>query len=663
MEEDALPPYEPVTCAEQRTVKVVPHPVQQYDLFQLPKYNKTWHAHIIRCDETGSEFPAWKMPSVYTVGSLPDSHCVVVVTSRIRQKFNEIYRQYILREVEAGDDVFLDIFTPNNKNIEKYGLEAAKRKTRSDVLGRAVEGVATTGLALYRYYMKIIPVNSDRLPLEWALLGYHLGVSEPEVRDQFTLLSLLLELHFVQDLNSDDVSQLLEKKGQDGWEKYLEMRASLATENIVENTDEEMHEILLVRGLLEFAGHQARVLYYQHDPEGTPQDQERTITDSCRILGRALRCVFEAKDEGESERSNRMHGRMQIPRPLGAHEVRERLIQSGYSNIEISELCVNLPIFLPIGIPVPYRETLPATLVNGLKRKVVMDAITVISDTYMLHFPALRGEENHIMMFLLYLVKNGLEPEVTTAWMNSTEGQSIYDRTLTRMREQPQSLEQSILCLNTLRAYLYLLDPPEPAIEPVYACYLCDFTYLLHGDTQINRRSVLEVVAGSAQKTLIRLPPGVAQIAMPITRPPPVHWCDGFVDRYWQHRSNEAMTHEEAYRRTVVSVATYPAMPQKEQQITPELVSWLVDLRPGQVQDIGGDVTTQHIQEELKNSMYLGNYLGKEVCYIGSSWPGGGTSSQSTGKELSWENTPLSWLNSFAYYMNSSYSTLALGTL
>ncbi|KAJ4082785.1 hypothetical protein BFJ68_g14435 [Fusarium oxysporum] len=104
-------------------------------------------------------------------------------------------------------------------------------------------------------------------------------------------------------------------------------------------------------------------------------------------------------------------------------------------------------------------------------------------------------------------------------------------------------------------------------------------------------------------------------------------------------------------------------MPQKEQQITPELVSWLVDLRPGQVQDIGGDVTTQHIQEELKNSMYLGNYLGKEVCYIGSSWPGGGTSSQSTGKELSWENTPLSWLNSFAYYMNSSYSTLALGTL
>lgn len=84
----------------------------------------------------------------------------------------------------------------------------------------------------------------------------------------------------------------------------------------------------------------------------------------------------------------------------------------------------------------------------------------------------------------------------------------------------------------------------------------------------------------------------------------------------------------------MTGIKAYPAMPQKEQQITPELVSWLVDLRPGQVQDIGGDVTTQHIQEELKNSMYLGNYLGKEVCYIGSSWPGGGTSSQSTGERI-----------------------------
>ncbi|EWZ78818.1 hypothetical protein FOWG_16977 [Fusarium oxysporum f. sp. lycopersici MN25] len=353
MEEDALPPHGPVTCAEERIVESVPHLVQQDDLFELPIDNKVWYAHIMHRDMNCSKFSTWKMPSVYTVGSLPDGNFVVVVTSRIRQKFNDILGQYVLDEAETGDGVFLDIFTPNDEDIIKYGLEAAKMKTRHDVLGRAVYDITYTGRPLYDFYKKIIPVTSDRLPLEWALLGYHLKVSEPEVRDQLTLLSLLLELHFVEDLNSDDVSQLLKKTQPDRWEEYLMLKASFALISVVQNTDQEMHEILLVYRLLKYSRHQA-----QHDlPEISHQQEERTITDTCRILGRVLRWDLMAEHEGDSERPNRLHMRRQIPRPLGLHEVQERFIQAGYSNSDISELWVNLPTFLPIRIPVTYGET------------------------------------------------------------------------------------------------------------------------------------------------------------------------------------------------------------------------------------------------------------------------------------------------------------------
>ncbi|CVL08250.1 uncharacterized protein FMAN_14133 [Fusarium mangiferae] len=525
---------------QERTVELDPHPMRLHDLLDLPTNDDTWHALIIRWDDKRFSLFPWEVPSVHLVGSLANGDYVVVVTSCIYQRFHNAYRQYILRQVETGQDVFFEILKPNNGKIAEYGLEAAERKTRSDVLRRAVQGVTSPGgLALYRYYKEIIHDNSDILPLEWALLGYDLRLSGSEVRDKFVLSSLLLDLHFVQDLESHDVSQLVERKRQDGWGSYLLMKESLAISKVVENADEEMHELLLVRGLLEFAGHKTSVRFYQHD-------QECATYDSCIILGRALRRVFEPKQESKFESSGSMPARMEIPRLLGAYEVQERLNRSGYSEIDISQMCANLAVFLPIGIPVPYHETLPATLVNRLKRKVVMNAIRAISDTCILHLPALLRKEHHARSFLLYLVRNGLETEVTKTWMNSTEGQSIYDQTLASMREQAQSLEEFILCLNTLIAYLHLLDPPEPAVSLVYACHLCDFSYLLHGGTQINRRSVLEAVAGSVQKVLAGFPADIAQILMPMNRPPPVQWCDGIIQWYLQRRAAEVMTHDEA---------------------------------------------------------------------------------------------------------------------
>ncbi|KAF9767595.1 hypothetical protein IL306_015216, partial [Fusarium sp. DS 682] len=188
------------------------------------------------------------------------------------------------------------------------------------------------------------------------------------VRDTFISLSLFLELHFVQDLNSYYVSQLLEKKQHDRWGEYLAQKESLATATVVENANDEMHAVLLVRGMLEFAGHITSVCHYQYD-------QEKTINDSCLILGLVLGLVFEPKDTNESEDKNEPPGRMRIPRPLGANEVRERLARSGYPIIDITGLCAKLPLFLPVGVPIRFRETLPETLANSLKYGVVMDAL------------------------------------------------------------------------------------------------------------------------------------------------------------------------------------------------------------------------------------------------------------------------------------------------
>src|SRR6478735_3185544 len=77
----------------------------------------------------------------------------------------------------------------------------------------------------------------------------------------------------------------------------------------------------------------------------------------------------------------------------------------------------------------------------------------------------------------------------------------------------------------------------------------------------------------------------------------------------------------------------YSAMLENQRQLATELVTWLGDLSPGHVQDIGGGNMTKCIEKELNESIRLGKYLSKAVCYIDSPWPGGDTSPQSIGEK------------------------------
>ncbi|WJG35432.1 uncharacterized protein FOBCDRAFT_137505, partial [Fusarium oxysporum Fo47] len=87
------------------------------------------------------------------------------------------------------------------------------------------------------------------------------------------------------------------------------------------------------------------------------------------------------------------------------------------------------------------------------------------------------------------------------------------------------------------------------------------------------------------------------------------------------------------YRRRYNSpFEEYSAMLENQRQLATELVTWLGDLSPGHVQDIGGGNMTQCIEKELNESIRLGKYLSKAVCYIDSPWPGGDTSPQSLGE-------------------------------
>lgn len=156
------------------------HPVSfnTYDLSQLPTNKHIWHGYLIRWNAESSSLGPDKMPCVHFVGPLPDGHWVVAVNSRIEEQFKERYREDILDKIEAGDHVLRHLFTPNDKDIDEHGLEVAARKTRSDVLSRAVEGVTAPGcFHLYRYYKTIIPDKADLLQVEWARLGYELQVS------------------------------------------------------------------------------------------------------------------------------------------------------------------------------------------------------------------------------------------------------------------------------------------------------------------------------------------------------------------------------------------------------------------------------------------------------------------------------------------------------
>ncbi|KAF5978988.1 hypothetical protein FBULB1_5925 [Fusarium bulbicola] len=361
MEEDALSPHESAACAEEETVESVPGVVKQYDLNQLPIGETVWHPQIMKRNTKDSPLFKWNMPSVYTVGPLPNGDFVVVITSRIREIFKNIFRDYILREAEAGDSIFLDIFAPSEDDIKTHGQEAAERKTRHDILEIAVDNIVCRGRPLYDFYKKIIHVTSDQLPLEWALLCHHLEESEmePEVRDQLTLLSLLLELHFVEDLNSDNISQLFEKTQPDGWEEYSISRACELI-SVVQNTDLEIHEISLFSSLLEFSGRKAGVPYDQHDlPEISHQQEERTIPNSCRILGSVLRQVLMAGDEGEM--------RSDIIESSGLDQFRKRF---SYSNHQISELRSEFLAFLLFGSPIPKAKPN-----QGRKRKAPPDPL------------------------------------------------------------------------------------------------------------------------------------------------------------------------------------------------------------------------------------------------------------------------------------------------
>ncbi|KAF5724655.1 hypothetical protein FMUND_620 [Fusarium mundagurra] len=483
-------------------------PMELYDLLGLPKDDSTWHTYVVDPDQFSSFL--WDLPSVHVVGYLSDGNCVVTVASSIHQRFYDAYVQHLSPEEPAGEDIFTDVLIPTNLQIVKYGFKTAKEKTRSDVLRKAVRGVTCPGrLALYHYYKTIIHNDYNLLPIEWALLGNDLRLSKPEVRNKFTLLSVLLELHFVQDMNSDAISQVLEGKRPDRWGEYLATKENLAIAKVVENANDQMHEISLLRGLLGLAGHQKSVYYYQYD-------QDRSIDDSWLILGRALRCIFYPEHESEAP------GRMRIPRPLGADDVQQRLTQSGYSATEISELLANLTIFLPIRLPVPYIETLPATLVNRLRRRVVVDAIHEICDTYVRHHD-LNREENDTMLLLLYIAKNGLESEVTRTWMTSEEGQIVYGQILTRIREQAQSLEQFTLSV----------------LEPVYGRNLRDFSFLLHGDKRVNRRRVLEMVASYTQNVLTGRSAGAAQAVTLSVMPLSAHWSKASTNSPVTHINQE----------------------------------------------------------------------------------------------------------------------------
>ncbi|SCO12743.1 uncharacterized protein FFB20_15269 [Fusarium fujikuroi] len=523
--------------------EIEPLAMEPYDLLVFPTDDSTWHTYVVNHEQLPPSLK--ELPSVHIVGFLSNRNCVVAVASCIRQRFYDAYAQHLSPEELAGEDIFTNVLKPTAFEIAKYGLEVAKEKRRSDVLRRAVRGVTCPGgLALYLYYKKIINHVCDLLPIEWALLRYDLRLLKPEVLAKFVLSSIFLELHFVQDLNGDAVSHLLEKKKQDGCQEYLATKESSAITNVTENANDQMHEILLLRGLLAFAGHQTSISYDKYD-------QDRSIDDRCLILGQVLYCVFYP------EHGSKAPERMRIPRPLGADDVQERLTQSGYSATNISELLANIAIFLLIAPPVPYHETLQATLVNRLRWRVVMDAIHEISDTYVLHLPDLEGEENDMMLLLLYLAKKGLESKVTRTWMTSEEGQRMYGQILTHIREQAQSFEQFTLSVHILLAYSHLLDSFEQVLEPVYGCSLRDFSFLLHGDKQVNRRGTLEIVARHAGKVLTGRSAGTAQAVTFPVEPSSGHWSDGLVAWYCQHRSTGVMTHDEAYRKTGISTAKF----------------------------------------------------------------------------------------------------------
>lgn len=72
---------------------------------------------------------------------------------------------------------------------------------------------------------------------------------------------------------------------------------------------------------------------------------------------------------------------------------------------------------------------------------------------------------------------------------------------------------------------------------------------------------------------------------------------------------------------------------ENQRQLATGLVTCLGNLSPGQVRDIGGGAMPQSIEKELNESIRLGKYLSKAVCYIDSPWPGGDTSPQSIGEK------------------------------
>ncbi|KAL3587697.1 hypothetical protein FPOAC2_13595 [Fusarium poae] len=496
-----------IVCEQTIDVKIESVPWTPSDLGKAPPGDDTWLGYLVPVDQLNSK--PWTLikdlPFIHIIGEIRDGSCVVAVASCIQQPFQELYGEDFSPEPAPEPDVLIDLLELTEDEKAICDVCTMRQKISSSLIRKAVTGVTSPGgRGLARYYRSILDKH-HLVPIEWALLIDDITTSPSAVRDQFLLSSLFLSLHLLDDLSGFDPSDASDlcKREPDIWIALLRQRESATTAQLVENADIEMHTIALVRGLLEFAGHNTGVRYYRYN-------RKNTFYDNVGLIGR----IF---DVGLTNL---------VPRPFGASEVRDFLVRSGHSDRDISHLCDGLAIHLPIAVPMRYRESLLASLVNRIATGEVMAALGVIGDTYE-KLPQLDKKENDGLLLLNHLAKRRVGLEVLREWMASTEGQRVYSQTLKTMWEHPQPTEQFILGLVTLIHYLFILDSSSEGSAPTYCFSFDDFSPLL-GDNTVDRRDVLERVGCSARAVLASDPAMASGLDTLIGRQSSVHWLDGY---------------------------------------------------------------------------------------------------------------------------------------
>ncbi|KAF4457922.1 hypothetical protein F53441_275 [Fusarium austroafricanum] len=271
---------------------------------------------------------------------------LVAVASCVQQRLKELHGQDFLFELASEKDAFVDVLNPTEGEKRIYGVCTATQKTQSSVIRKAVIGVTSPGgRGLARYYRKVIYDQRILVPVEWASLIRDITTSPSQVRNRFLLSCLFLSLHLLDHLDSSEAFELLERK-PDTWLKCLRQIERETTVRLVDNANAEMHKISLVRGMLDFAGHNTDVCEYQYD-------RARTVNDNLNIIAH----IFDIERAGP------------VPNPFGAPEVLDLLLRSGLvegNESSISELCEGLPVVLPIRSPPRLREAFPANLINKL---------------------------------------------------------------------------------------------------------------------------------------------------------------------------------------------------------------------------------------------------------------------------------------------------------